>query len=197
MGPRHDNRGTTSSFAADSFLGMYESRVHTGRWWSQIHEQDTRVPAGVRNADVADAQGGQPSAAATPCTGGGVWQSKPQGRESPTIKMGSSEDDFIFFQCLFESYKRSCQLTNETDIRDQLLACCETNLRRNLHRYLGTGVDNKTKVELLAEIKKIAVITRSNLVNAVSQMSAAQEHDETCGWVAVIAATRVNEWLDE
>ena len=88
-------------------------------------------------------------------------------------------------------------MTNETDIRDQLLACCETDLRRNLHGYLGTGVDNKTEVELLAEIKKIAVITRSNLVNAVSLLPAAQEHDETCGWVAVIAATRVNKWLDE
>ena len=98
----------------------------------------------------------------------------------PTIKMGSSEDDFIFFQCLFESYKRSCQLTNVTDIRDQLLACCETDLRRDLHRYLGTGVDAKSEVELLAEIKKIAVITRSNLVNVVSLMSAAQEHGETC-----------------
>ena len=59
----------------------------------------------------------------------------------PTIKMGSSEDDFIFFKCLFESYKRSCQLTDVTDVRDQLLACCETDLRRDLHRYLGTGVD--------------------------------------------------------
>ena len=33
----------------------------------------------------------------------------------PVIKMGSSEDDFIFFKCLFESYKRSCQLTNVID----------------------------------------------------------------------------------
>ena len=49
-----------------------------------------------------------------------------------------------------------------------------------MHRYLGTGVDNKSEVELLAEIKKIAVITRSNLVNVVSLMSAAQEHGETC-----------------
>ena len=68
----------------------------------------------------------------------------------PTLKMGSSEDDFIFFQCLFESYKRSCQLTSITDIRDQLLACCETDLRRDLHRYLGTGVDAMSDVGLLA-----------------------------------------------
>ena len=98
----------------------------------------------------------------------------------PVVKMGSSEDDFIFFRCLFESYKRSCQLTEVVDIRDQLLACCETDLRRDLHRYLGTGVDTKSEVELLAEIKKIAVVTRSNLVNVVSLMSAAQEHGETC-----------------
>ena len=94
--------------------------------------------------------------------------------------MGSSEDDFIFFKCLFESYKRSCQLTDVPDIRDQLLACCETDLRRDLHRYLGTGVDAKSEAELLAEIRKIAVVTRSNLVNVVSLMSAAQEHGETC-----------------
>ena len=80
----------------------------------------------------------------------------------PTTKMGSSEDDFIF-KCLFESYKRSCQLTDNTDIRDQLLACCETDLRRDLYRYLSTGVATKSEVELMAEIKKIAVITRSNL----------------------------------
>ena len=34
-----------------------------------------------------------------------------------------------------------------------------------MHRYLGTVVDTKSEVEMLAEIKKIAVITRSNLVN--------------------------------
>ena len=39
-----------------------------------------------------------------------------------TIKI-SSVDDFIFFQCLLESYKRSSQLTDVDDIRDQLLAC--------------------------------------------------------------------------
>ena len=108
-----------------------------------------------------------------------VVESSSQNRKAekvsrPTIKMGSSEDDFIFFQCLFEAYKRSCQLTNVTDIRDQLLACCETDLRRDLHRYLGTGVDHNTEVELLAEIKKIAVIARSNLVNVVSLMSGAR-----------------------
>ena len=45
-------------------------------------------------------------------------KSKAEKVSRPTIKMGSSEDDFIFFKCLFESYKRSCQLTDVVDIRD-------------------------------------------------------------------------------
>ena len=49
-----------------------------------------------------------------------------------------------------------------------------------MHRYLGTGEDTLSEVKQLAEIKKIAVIIRSNLVNVVSLMSAAQEPRETC-----------------
>ena len=97
--------------------------------------------------------------------GAGVKKTKAEKVNRPTIKMGSSEDDFNFFQCLFESYKRSCELAEESDIRDQLLACCETDLRRDLHRYLGASVTTKSEEDLLGEIKKIAVILRSNLVN--------------------------------
>ena len=75
-----------------------------------------------------------------------VVESSSQNRKAekvsrPTIKMGSSEDDFIFFQCLFESYKRSCQLTNVIDIRDKLLACYKNGLRRDLHRFWGRQQD--------------------------------------------------------
>ena len=43
------------------------------------------------------------------------------------------------------------------------------------HQFLVHGTD-LTGLPLLSEIKKIAVVTRSNLVNVVSLMSAAQEH---------------------
>ena len=65
----------------------------------------------------------------------------------PTIKMGSSKDDFVFFKCLFESYKRSCQLTDGTDMTSEIrpLACCETDLRRDLHRYIALTLANARK----------------------------------------------------
>ena len=62
---------------------------------------------------------------------------------------------------------------------DHLLACCETDMRRDLYRYLGTGVDTKSEVELLAVINKIAVITRSNFVNVVSLMYSKCRADPT------------------
>jgi len=101
----------------------------------------------------------------------------------PTIKIGSREDDFIFFKCLFESYKRSCQLTDDTDIKDQFLACSETDLRRDLYRYLGTGVDTKSEVELMAEIKKIAVITRSNLGQDLLSQVTKAEFEESVAFI--------------
>ena len=101
----------------------------------------------------------------------------------PTIKIGRREDDFIFFKCLFESYKRSCQLTDDTDIKDQFLACSETDLRRDLYRYLGTGVDTKSEVELMAEIKKIAVITRSNLGQDLLSQVTKAEFEESVAFI--------------
>ena len=78
---------------------------------------------------------------------------------------------------------------------DQLVACCETDLGRDLHRYLGTGVEDKSEGELLAEIKKIAVITRINLVNVVSLMSAAQEHGESCRSYLARIRSLANQYL--
>ena len=134
--------------------------MYAGVLWGQV--QDTLVPLGVRHSVVGDAQGRQPPAASTDGEAG-TQKCTAEKVSHPTINMVSSEDDFIFFHCLFESYKRSCQLINVADIRDQLLACCETDLRRDLHRYLGTGVDTKSEAELLAKIKRIAVITRSRV----------------------------------
>ena len=59
-------------------------------------------------------------------------------------------------------------MTDIVEIRDQLLACCDTNLMRDLHKYLCMGVDTKSEVELFAEIQKIPIITESDLVNIVS-----------------------------
>ena len=52
----------------------------------------------------------------------------------PQLKHGVGQDDFQFFQSRWEAYKRSCQLTTASDIRDQLVACCEPDLMMDLHK---------------------------------------------------------------
>ena len=105
-------------------------------------------------------------------------KSKAEKVARPKIQLGVSEDEYGFFECLWASYKRSCELSEVEDIRDQLLACCETELRRDIHRSLGSAVQTKSEQEIMLEIKKLAVLVRSNLVNVVALMSASQERDE-------------------
>ena len=89
--------------------------------------------------------------------------------------MGSSKDDSIFFKCWFESYQRYGQVKDIVDIRDQLFACCDTNLiaccDTNLtctNTCAWEWTDIKSEVELFAEIQKIPIVTESHLVNIVS-----------------------------
>ena len=70
----HGTWGSRYGSTSDSLSGMYECRVYAWREWGQV--QDTRVPAGVRHADVGDARQQQPPAAAA-CSDDGVQQSEP------------------------------------------------------------------------------------------------------------------------
>ena len=49
-------------------------------------------------------------------------QAKPRAEKvpRPQIKLGVSQDEFSYFQDEWTSYKRSCGITNETEITDQL-----------------------------------------------------------------------------
>ena len=81
---------------------------------------------------------------------------------SEVVKMRSSKVDSIFFKCWFESYQRYGQVKDIVDIRDQLFACCDTNLiaccDTNLtctNTCAWEWTDIKSEVELFAEIQKI------------------------------------------
>eukprot|EP00092_Neocalanus_flemingeri_P081075 GFUD01101200.1.p1 GENE.GFUD01101200.1~~GFUD01101200.1.p1 ORF type:complete len:106 (+),score=27.06 GFUD01101200.1:197-514(+) len=52
--------------------------------------------------------------------------------ERPVIKLGVGEEDYLFFVSEWSSYKRDCGLTDVSEVRDQLKACCDSELRTNL-----------------------------------------------------------------
>lgn len=96
----------------------------------------------------------------------------------PVLKMGIGQDDLGFFKRKWEAYKRSCELTDLTDIRIQLVACCEEELERDMYRSLGSSISTATEAEIMAEMEKLSVLGQSNLVNIVALMSATQEREE-------------------
>ena len=73
-----------------------------------------------------------------PQVGGQTASVKPRAEKvpRPQIKLGVSQDEFSYFQDEWTSYKRSCDITDETETRDQLRAACNEELRRNFSTAL-------------------------------------------------------------
>ena len=69
-------------------------------------------------------------------------------------------------------------MTDTAEIRDQLVAACDEDLARDLHRSMGTKLDTATEAELLLEIENFCVIPQNNLVNVVKLLALTQDRDE-------------------
>ena len=52
-------------------------------------------------------------------------------------------------------------------IRDQLLACCSEELLQDLENMFGAQLDQKSEVQLMADMRRLAVVAQNNLVNIV------------------------------
>ena len=97
----------------------------------------------------------------------------------PQIKLGISQDAFQFFKSRWRQYVRSCKITDADVLRDQLTACCSHDLMVDLHRSLGTRMEEVDEQTLLSEIENLAVEKHSNLVNINKLMSTNQEREES------------------
>ena len=94
---------------------------------------------------------------------------KPQTVHSPKLSKGISEDKYVYFDRQWTRYKRSqlSGIRDETMIRDQLLACCNEGLMQDLENTFGTQLDHKSEIELMADMRRLAVVAQNNLVNVV------------------------------
>ena len=88
-----------------------------------------------------------------------------------------TDDDWNFFLDRFAHYKRVYSLKG-VEVNDQLLACCDEDLRRDLYRTMGAGHTDITEDQLLEEIRKLAVPHQNQLVNVVNLMGMVQDTDE-------------------
>ena len=90
---------------------------------------------------------------------------KPEKTRRPSLQKGISEDKYLTFQRQWARYKKSTGMQDEAMIRAQLLACCSEELGDELDNFHGAQLDQKNEAGLMAEMRKLAVVTQNNLVN--------------------------------
>ena len=68
--------------------------------------------------------------------GGGVKKIHMEKIPRPALSGGSSQEDFRQFKQQWDRYVRASNETDEVRLRDQLLQCPDTDLRKAMHREL-------------------------------------------------------------
>ena len=111
-------------------------------------------------------------------TDGGVKKIRMEKIPRPQLSGGSSQEDFRQFKVQWDQYVRASNETDEVKLRDQLLQCPDTDLRKAVHRALGVRVTTINVADLLTEIETLAVIKQSNHVNILAMIKSKQERDE-------------------
>ena len=112
---------------------------------------------------------------------GYVARVKPEMVPRPKLSKGISEDKYLHFDWQWTQYKRSqlSGIREETIIRDQLLAYCSEELMQDLENMFGAQLDQKSEAELMADMRRLAVVAQNNLVNIVRLRSLEQDRDES------------------
>ena len=95
----------------------------------------------------ADAHNVPPDGGGAP--GGGAKKIHMEKIPRPTLSGGSSQEDYRQFKQQWDQYVRASNETDEVRIRDQLLQCPDTDLKKAVNRALGTRVDTINMADLL------------------------------------------------
>ena len=82
----------------------------------------------------------------------------------PQLGEDATKQEFKLFLKKWKKYVRSSGETDEVLLRDQLLNCPDETLQRALYLALDNRVDTIYVVKLMKEIKALAMVTKSNIV---------------------------------
>ena len=74
-------------------------------------------------------------------------------------------------------FKNIAGIANETLV-ENLLECCDEDLRFDLHRNLGSSILSMTEAAVMNEIKRLAVLEENTLISRVTLRGMMQDADE-------------------
>lgn len=94
----------------------------------------------------------------------------------PTVRTGGTSEDWQYFIRRWTGYKTATQITG-TDIRVQLLECCDDHLRRDLHRS-NNNIEILDEANVLKAIRSLAVREENTMVSRVNLHKMRQDRDE-------------------
>jgi len=95
----------------------------------------------------------------------------------PNIQSGVTSEDWQYFLRRWEGYKNATRI-RDSEIRVQLLECCEENLRRDLHRS-NPQIDSKDEPTILHAIRSLAVREENTMVSRVNLHNMTQHKEES------------------
>ena len=101
---------------------------------------------------------------------------KPEKLDRPTVAKGCTSEDWTYFTSLWASYKAATKLPT-TDINVQLLACCDTDLRKDLHRT-DKELEQKDEDAILLTIASLAVRRENVMVSRLALHGMTQDREE-------------------
>jgi len=97
--------------------------------------------------------------------------------DRPSIKQDASDEEWQTFEADWKRYKRLMQIPDQ-DLADQLIECCEKPLSRLLLKE-NPHIIEDDETDLLAAMKKMAVIGVATTIKRTNLMAIKQEHGQT------------------
>ena len=95
----------------------------------------------------------------------------------PVLVTESTSEDWNYFLTRWADYEEATGMTGKALIL-QLLECYDEKLRRDLTRTAGGSLTNKSKGDVLALMKKLAIRAENPMVTRAELHTMRQDHDE-------------------
>ena len=160
-----DNRHTNNTTNIDT-MPQLKCPIDGCEWQSQqLGEAFVEALTIVLQAHISNAHAPNPHNYA-----------KPEKLDRPTVAKGCTSEDWTYFTSLWASYKAATKLPT-TDINVQLLACCDTDLRKDLHRT-DKELEQKDEDAILLTIASLAVRRENVMVSRLALHGMTQDREE-------------------
>ena len=101
---------------------------------------------------------------------------KPKQVSSPEVARECSSEDWEYFLKRWTSYKTATRVAGD-ELRIQLLECCSTKLRRDLHRQ-HTNINTRDEDNILTSMKLLSVKRENVMVERLNLQLLQQDSDE-------------------